>query len=112
MLSTHARDTQRLEEGKAIQGEYSLLCPRAYTLGAMKGEPMAKPEHMLTPREAAAATGVSYAAIKKWILAGKLKTVLTPGGHHRIPESALAPLSTASQNAKPEKGRIESRERF
>lgn len=73
---------------------------------------MAKPEHMLTPREAAAATGVSYATIKKWILAGKLKTVLTLGGHHRIPESALAPLSTASQNAKPEKDRIESRERF
>ncbi len=73
---------------------------------------MAQPEHLLTPREAAAAVGVSYATIKKWILAGKLNTVLTPGGHHRIPQNALAPLSTASQNAKPEKGRIESRERF
>ncbi len=73
---------------------------------------MAQPEHLLTPREAAAAVGVSYATIKKWILAAKLKTVLTPGGHHRIPESALAPLSSTPEKGKPEKGRIESRERF
>jgi molybdopterin-binding protein len=73
---------------------------------------MAKLEHMFTPREAAAAIGVSYATIKKWILAGTLKTVRTPGGHHRIPESALAPLSTAPSKTKPEKKRIESRERF
>lgn len=44
---------------------------------------------MLTPREAAAAIGVSYPAIKQWILAGKLRTVKTPGGHHRIPRAAL-----------------------
>ena len=73
---------------------------------------MAKPEHLFTPREAAAAAGVSYATIKKWILAGKLKTILTPGGHHRIPESALGPLSTAPAKALPEKKQIESRERF
>ena len=73
---------------------------------------MAELEHLFTPREAAAAVGVSYATIKKWILAGTLKTVLTPGGHHRIPESALAPLSTAPAKSKPEKRRIQSRERF
>jgi molybdopterin-binding protein len=78
----------------------------------MKGELMAKLEHLFTPREAAAAVGVSYATIKKWILAGTLKTIRTPGGHHRIPESALAPLSTAPSKTRPEKKRIQSRERF
>ncbi|MGP8259972.1 MAG: excisionase family DNA-binding protein [Acidobacteriaceae bacterium] len=44
---------------------------------------------LLTPREAAAAVGVSYPTIKQWILAGKLRTIKTPGGHHRIPQAAL-----------------------
>jgi molybdopterin-binding protein len=46
----------------------------------------------LKPREAAAALGLSYPTIKQWILAGKLETVKTPGGHHLIPRSALAPF--------------------
>ena len=62
-------------------------------------------DSLLTPREAAAQIGVSYPTIKQWILAGKLKTIKTPGGHHRIPPSALkrylpapaAPPSTASR---------------
>jgi molybdopterin-binding protein len=63
---------------------------------------------LLTPREAAAAIGVSYATIKQWILNGKLKTMKTPGGHHRVPQSALKPLLKSS----PTKTRIDSRERF
>jgi len=63
---------------------------------------------LLTPREAATALGVSYATIKQWILAGKLKSAKTPGGHHRVPQSSLAPLLKAV----PDKPRIESRERF
>ncbi len=35
---------------------------------------------------------ISYPTIKQWILSGKLKTTLTPGGHHRIAESALKPF--------------------
>jgi molybdopterin-binding protein len=35
---------------------------------------------------------ISYPTIKQWILSGKLKTVPTPGGHHRIQESALKPF--------------------
>jgi molybdopterin-binding protein len=50
---------------------------------------MKLPDALLTPREAAAAIGVSYPAIKQWILAGKLRTIKTPGGHHRIPQAAL-----------------------
>jgi len=44
---------------------------------------------LLTPRQAAAQIGVSYPTIKQWIIAGKLHTIRTPGGHHRIPPAAL-----------------------
>jgi molybdopterin-binding protein len=50
---------------------------------------MKSPDALLTPREAAAAIGVSYPTIKQWILAGKLRTIKTPGGHHRIPQAAI-----------------------
>jgi molybdopterin-binding protein len=69
---------------------------------------MAESNHMLTPREAARLLGISYPTIKQWILAGKLKTVKTPGGHHRVPESVLKPF-LARDTAKPS---TESRERF
>jgi molybdopterin-binding protein len=63
---------------------------------------------MLTPREAARFIGVSYPTIKQWILSGKLKTVQTPGGHHRVAQSALKPFIEKDNN-KPE---AESRERY
>jgi molybdopterin-binding protein len=63
---------------------------------------------LLKPREAAATLGISYATIKQWILAGTLKTVRTPGGHHRIPQSALAPMLRTT----PSKAKTTSRERF
>jgi molybdopterin-binding protein len=64
--------------------------------------------HMLTPREAAHLIGVSYPTIKQWILSGKLKTVQTPGGHHRVAEATLKPF-LAKDRAKPVS---ESRERY
>jgi molybdopterin-binding protein len=67
-------------------------------------------EALLTPREAAAAIGVSYATIKQWILAGKLKTTKTPGGHHRILQSALRSL--LPETMPPSKPKVQSRERF
>ena len=70
---------------------------------------MPQEEALLTPREAATALGVSYACIKQWILRGKLKTTKTPGGHHRIAESALRPLLPASASAPANPA---SRERF
>lgn len=63
---------------------------------------------LFTAREAARMLGVSYPTIKKWILEGRLKTVRTPGGHHRIPESTLRPFLEAD-GLRPE---TESRERF
>ena len=64
--------------------------------------------NMLTPREAARLVGISYPTIKQWILTGKLKTTLTPGGHHRISEAALKPF-IAKDSAKPA---AESRDRY
>lgn len=63
---------------------------------------------LLKPREAAAALNVSYPTLKQWILAGTIRTVKTPGGHHRIPQTALNPL-LKSRPAAERKG---SRERF
>jgi len=47
------------------------------------------PSTLLTPRQAAEKIGVSYPTLKHWILAGRIRTVKTPGGHHRIPSDAL-----------------------
>ena len=44
---------------------------------------------LLTPRQAADKIGISYPALKHWILAGRIRTVKTPGGHHRVPVEAL-----------------------
>ena len=44
---------------------------------------------LLTPRQAAEKLGISYPALKHWILAGRIQTVKTPGGHHRVPLESL-----------------------
>ena len=63
---------------------------------------------LFTAREAARMLGISYPTIKQWILAGKLATVPTPGGHHRIAEKSLKPF-LAQDKTKPA---TTSRERF
>ena len=58
--------------------------------------------NLLTPRQAAARIGISYPALKHWILAGRIRTVKTPGGHHRVPVEALdefLPATTAHTGA-------------
>ncbi len=40
-------------------------------------------------REAAKRLGVSYPTVKQWIYRGKLRTVKTVGGHHRIAQSEI-----------------------
>jgi len=52
---------------------------------------------LLTPRQAAEKLGMSYPALKHWILAGRIKTIKTPGGHHRIPAGALSRFLPAAQ---------------
>ena len=46
-------------------------------------------DELLKPREAAQILGISYPTLKQWIYKHKIRTVRTPGGHHRIPESEL-----------------------
>jgi molybdopterin-binding protein len=48
-----------------------------------------KPEELLRPRDAAVVLGISYASLKQWIYKGKLRTVKTAGGHHRIPQGEI-----------------------
>jgi molybdopterin-binding protein len=40
-------------------------------------------------REAARRLGVSYPTLKQWIYRGKVRTVKTLGGHHRIAQSEI-----------------------
>lgn len=69
---------------------------------------MANALPLLKPREAAAMLGISYPTVKQWILAGKLPTVQTPGGHHRIEQAALKPFLKQDTN-KPAR---ENRDRY
>jgi molybdopterin-binding protein len=46
----------------------------------------------LKPRDAAIRLGISYPTLKQWIYSGRLRTVTTPGGHHRVPEQELERL--------------------
>ncbi len=50
------------------------------------------PVASLTPAEASRALGVSYSTIKQWIYRKRIRSVRTPGGHHRIPRSEIARL--------------------
>jgi len=49
-------------------------------------------ENYFTPRQAAEHFNLSLSTVKNYIYAGRLKTLKTPGGHHRIRKSEL--LST------------------
>jgi molybdopterin-binding protein len=69
---------------------------------------MPTPTELLTPREAARMLGISYPTIKQWILTGKVKTVQTPGGHHRLSSAALRPFLKLDR----EKAPAASRERY
>ncbi|MGD0893378.1 MAG: helix-turn-helix transcriptional regulator [Terracidiphilus sp.] len=64
--------------------------------------------NLLTPRQAAEKLGISYPVLKHWILAGRIRTIKTPGGHHRVPLDALEEfLPTAA--ATPGSARISGR---
>jgi molybdopterin-binding protein len=52
---------------------------------------------LLTPRQAAERLGMSYPAMKHWILTGRIRTVKTPGGHHRVPVKALEEFMPAEK---------------
>jgi excisionase family DNA binding protein len=48
----------------------------------------------LKPAEVAALLGVNAKTVKRWIRAGKLDAIKTPGGHWRIPTESVERLKT------------------
>jgi len=50
----------------------------------------------MTPRSVAQRLGVSYSTLKQWIYKGSVRTVRTSGGHHRIAESEVERLLSAT----------------
>jgi molybdopterin-binding protein len=52
---------------------------------------------LLRLHEATQLVGVSYPMLKQWIYNGKIKSVKTAGGHHRIPKSEIERLNGADK---------------
>ncbi len=57
------------------------------------------PRGPLTPADAAKLLGVSYQTVKQWIYRKRIRSVRTPGGHHRIPASEIRRLGAAAPAA-------------
>jgi len=54
-----------------------------------------KSEIFLTPNQAAQILNLSLATVKKFIYTGRIKTIKTPGGHHRIKKTDLFALANS-----------------
>ena len=54
------------------------------------------PRGPLTPADAAKLLGVSYQTVKQWIYRKRIRSVRTPGGHHRIPATEIRRLGAAA----------------
>lgn len=54
---------------------------------------------LLKPKEAAQLAGVSILTIKRWIYDGKIKSVQTAGGHHRVPRREIERITSARSAA-------------
>ncbi len=53
--------------------------------------------NLLKLNEAAGMIGVSYPTIKQWIYKGKIRSVKTAGGHHRIPPEEVERILNAQR---------------
>ncbi len=53
--------------------------------------------NLLKLNEAAEMIGVSYPTIKQWIYNGKIRSVKTAGGHHRIPTEEVERILNAQR---------------
>lgn len=53
---------------------------------------------LLKLKEAAEMIGISYPTIKQWIYNGKIRSVKTAGGHHRIPQEEVERLLSAEKS--------------
>lgn len=54
--------------------------------------------NLLKLKEAAEMIGISYPTIKQWIYNGKIRSVKTAGGHHRIPQEEIKRILNAEKN--------------
>jgi molybdopterin-binding protein len=52
---------------------------------------------LLKPHDAARLMSVSYPTLKQWIYNGRVQSVRTPGGHHRIPRSEIDRFTSGSR---------------
>ena len=52
---------------------------------------------LLTARAAAERLGVGYSTLKRWVRSGKVRTVRTEGGHHRVAEAEIDRLLARQQ---------------
>jgi molybdopterin-binding protein len=64
---------------------------------------------LLTVRQAAAKLGVGYSTFKQWIYRGRVRTRLTSGGHHRIPDAEVDRLLAPAQPAARSHGAAQER---
>jgi molybdopterin-binding protein len=60
-------------------------------------------EELLKPADAARIAGVSYPTLKQWIYKGKVHSVKTAGGHHRVARSEIERISGAARSRTREK---------
>jgi molybdopterin-binding protein len=54
---------------------------------------------LLTVRAAAERLGVGYSTLKRWVLTGRVRTVRTEGGHHRVPDAEIDRLLSRGEPA-------------
>lgn len=54
-----------------------------------KGKLRRQSGELLKLRDAALQLGISFPTIKQWIYKGKVRSVQTAGGHHRIPQTEI-----------------------
>ncbi len=52
---------------------------------------------LLKLRDAARILNISYPTLKQWIYRGKLRSIKTPGGHHRIAQSEIDRLTNSNR---------------
>jgi excisionase family DNA binding protein len=64
------------------------------------------PERMLTTAQAASALGVHERTVRRYLEAGTLTSQKLPGGHHRIPESAILNLWSGTSRGVGAKPRV------
>lgn len=52
---------------------------------------------LLTVRSAAERLGVGYSTLKRWVHTGRVRTIRTEGGHHRVSEAEIERLLARQQ---------------